>query len=211
MMALRTVYIRWAMGLVGALLLGHAALANPSLLGPRDTVEQTTQAVVDTLDANIDQLQSDPSAVEALIAEIVLPRFDFELMSRFVLGRHWRSADDAQQRAFIEAFQKLLIRTYAKALSEYDGQAVEIPAQRIADDSERVTVKSSIQRSNGPAVSVDYALWKRADGWKVFDVTVEGVSLVQNYRAQFDDVVRSDGIDQLIERIRQKEAIPLNE
>lgn len=170
--------------------------------GPRTVVEQATQQVLNTLENNAERIKNDPEAVQALVAEIVLPRFDFELMSRFVLGRHWRDASPDQREAFTHAFRDLLVRTYARALDDYSGEDVRIPPQRIADDTERVSVQTEIIQVDGPVIPVNYALFFRDEQWKVFDVTIEGVSLVQNYRAQFGDIARADGLDALIERVR---------
>jgi len=171
-------------------------------MGPRTVVEHATQQVLNTLENNAERIKNDPEAVQALVADIVLPRFDFELMSRFVLGRYWRDASDAQREAFTQAFRDLLVRTYARALDGYSGEDVRIPPQRIPDDTDRVNVQTEILQVDGPVIPVDYALFFRNAQWKVFDVTIEGVSLVQNYRAQFSDIARADGLDALIERVR---------
>lgn len=184
-----------------SIMLATDALANKSV-GPLEVVEQTANRVLTTLEENTQQLQDDPEAVQTLVAEILLPGFDFELMSRFVLGRHWRDASASQREAFTAGFRDLLVRTYARALNDYSGEDVHFPAQRIADDSERVIVQTEVIQGDGPVIPVNYALFFRNDEWKVFDVTIEGVSLVQNYRAQFGDIIRADGMDILIERVR---------
>ena len=191
----------WSVGLALAIGCEAPNLAAAASEPPRVVVEQTIQQVLDTLEQNAAVIDDNPDAVEALVADIVLPRFDFELMSRFVLGQHWRQADSAQREAFTAAFRDLLVRTYISAIDEYSGEDVQIPAQRIPDDADRVSVQTEIVRPDGPSIPVAYALFLRDEQWKVFDVTVEGVSLVQNYRAQFSDIVRADGLDELIERV----------
>lgn len=191
----------WSVGLALAIGCVVPSLAAAASEPPRVVVEQTIQQVLDTLEENAAVIDDNPDAVEALVADIVLPRFDFELMSRFVLGQHWRQADSAQREAFTAAFRDLLVRTYISAIDEYSGEDVQIPAQRIPDDADRVSVQTEIVRPDGPSIPVAYALFLRNGQWKVFDVTVEGVSLVQNYRAQFSDIVRADGLDELIERV----------
>ena len=191
----------WSVGLALAIGCVVPSLAAAASEPPRVVVEQTIQQVLDTLEENAAVIDDNPDAVEALVADIVLPRFDFELMSRFVLGQHWRQADSAQREAFTAAFRDLLVRTYISAIDEYSGEDVQIPAQRIPDDADRVSVQTEIVRPDGPSIPVAYALFLRNEQWKVFDVTVEGVSLVQNYRAQFSDIVRADGLDELIERV----------
>lgn len=169
---------------------------------PQTVVEQTAQQVLDTLENNAERIKGDPEAVQALVAEIVLPRFDFELMSRFVLGRHWRDASDAQRDAFTQAFRDLLVRTYARALDDYSGEDLRFPPQRLPEDTDRVSVQTEIIQADGPVIPINYRLFLRNEQWKVFDVSIEGVSLVQNYRAQFDDIARADGLDALIDRVR---------
>jgi phospholipid transport system substrate-binding protein len=200
----------WSVGLALAIGCVVPSLAAAASEPPRVVVEQTIQQVLDTLEENAAVIDDNPDAVEALVADIVLPRFDFELMSRFVLGQHWRQADSVQREAFTAAFRDLLVRTYISAIDEYSGEDVQIPAQRIPDDADahripddadRVSVQTEIVRPDGPSIPVAYALFFRNEQWKVFDVTVEGVSLVQNYRAQFSDIVRADGLDELIERV----------
>ena len=191
----------WSVGLALAIGCVVPSLAAAASEPPRVVVEQTIQQVLDTLEQNAAVIDDNPDAVEALVADIVLPRFDFELMSRFVLGQHWRQADSVQREAFTAAFRDLLVRTYISAIDEYSGEDVQIPAQRIPDDADRVSVQTEIVRPDGPSIPVAYALFLRNEQWKVFDVTVEGVSLVQNYRAQFSDIVRADGLDELIERV----------
>ncbi|MDR9406873.1 MAG: ABC transporter substrate-binding protein [Spiribacter sp.] len=191
----------WSVGLALAIGCVVPSLAAAASEPPRVVVEQTIQQVLDTLEENAAVIDDNPDAVEALVADIVLPRFDFELMSRFVLGQHWRQADSVQREAFTAAFRDLLVRTYISAIDEYSGEDVQVPAQRIPDDADRVSVQTEIVRPDGPSIPVAYALFLRDEQWKVFDVTVEGVSLVQNYRAQFSDIVRADGLDELIERV----------
>jgi ABC-type transport system involved in resistance to organic solvents, auxiliary component len=191
----------WSVGLALAIGCVVPSLAAAASEPPRVVVEQTIQQVLDTLEENAAVIDDNPDAVEALVADIVLPRFDFELMSRFVLGQHWRQADSAQREAFTRAFRDLLVRTYISAVEDYSGEDVQIPAQRIPDDADRVSVQTEIVRPDGPSIPIDYRLFLRSGEWKVFDVSVEGVSLVQNYRAQFSDIVRADGLDELIERV----------
>jgi len=196
-----------ALALALGLLVGNGAMADAG--DPRDMVRETTREVLAALDENRERIEGDPRAVYQLVGDIVLPRFDFELMSRFVLARHWRSASEAQRERFTEAFRQLLVRTYARALAEYSGEEeVRIPAQRIDTSRDRVTVKTEIVQPGGPPIPVDYTLLRQGDAWRVFDVTIEGVSLVQNYRSQFDGVVRRESMDALIEQLasRNREA-----
>lgn len=172
---------------------------------PREMVRDTTREVLAALEDNRDAIEDDPREVFQLVGDIVLPRFDFEIMSQLVLARHWRGASEAQRERFTEEFRRLLVRTYARALAEYSGEEeVRFPAQRIDPERERVTVRTEIVRPDGPAIPVNYALRRTDGGWQVFDVDIEGVSLVQNYRSQFDGVARREGVDGLIERLAER-------
>jgi len=191
--------------LLGLVLAWGSAASAQDAGDPRDMVRDTTRQVLAALEENSDRIEGDPRAVFGLVGEIVLPHFDFEIMSRLVLARNWRSASPEQRERFTEEFRRLLIRTYANALAEYTGQEdVRFPPQRIDPGRERVTVKTEIVRPSGPAIPVNYALRRTGGDWQVFDVDIEGVSLVQNYRSQFDGVVRREGVDGLIERLAER-------
>lgn len=198
------------MKMLSALLLGlvlgwSAPAAAQDAGDPREMVRATTLEVLAALEDNRDRIEGNPREVFQLVGEIVLPRFDFEIMSQLVLARNWRSASPGQRARFTEEFRRLLVRTYAQALAEYSGEEeVRFPPQRIDAERERVTVKTEIVRPDGPAIPVNYALRRTGGGWQVFDVDIEGVSLVQNYRSQFDGVVRREGVDGLIERLAER-------
>ena len=163
--------------------------------------------VRDTTDRVLAELKSrenvDAATAFELVREIVLPHFDFELMSRFVLARNWQQATPEQQQRFVEEFRTLLIRTYGVSLSEYSGQ--EIRYLPVHDTSgKRVTVRPEILQPGGPSIPLHHQLYRGPEGWKVFDVVIEGVSLVQNYRGEFAAEISRNGIDHLIERLAQR-------
>src|SRR5690606_3107279 len=119
---------------------------------------------------NKERLKDDPQAVQALVSEIVLPHFDFELMSRLVLARSWREASADQRQRFVNEVRQLLIRTYGTSLSQYSNQKVEYLPSQPDPDPKRATVRTQIRQSDGPPVPVVYQLRQTKDGWKVFDV-----------------------------------------
>lgn len=140
----------------------------------------------------------------ALAEEKILPNFDFERVSRMVLGKHWRSANPEQQAAFQREFRSLMLRTYASALSKYRDQTIDFKPLRMKPGATDVTVESEIIQPGGQPIGVDYTLQKTGDTWKVYDIVIEGVSLVTNYRGQFNNEIRQSGIDGLIKKLSDK-------
>ena len=122
-------------------------------------------------------------------------------MSRRVLGKHWPRATEAQQRRFTEEFQALLMRTYATGVREYSTLKLDFLPMRVSDDGERVTVRVQVQTKGGVQVPINYEMYASDGGWKVYDVAIDGISLVINYRASFTEEIRAGGIEGLIERL----------
>lgn len=185
-----------------------AGVAQAQVSEPEALVRETTDKVLQALEQNKEQLKNDPQAVQALVGDLVLPHFDFELMSRLVLARGWREATPEQQRRFVNEFRQLLIRTYGTSLSQYSDQKVEYLPSQPDPDPKRATVRTQIRQSDGPPVPVVYQLRETKAGWKVFDVVIEGVSLVQNYRTSFAAEIRQNGLDALIDRIHERNSRP---
>ena len=172
---------------------------------PDRLVRQTTEQVLSALRENQEAIATNPSKVYDLVSEYVLPRFDFELMSRFVLAQAWRSASETQQQRFVEEFRRLLVRTYGKSLAEYSGQEVKyLPMQEDSAQEKRVTVQTEIVQQNGPEIPLAYKLYRTDQGWKVYDVIIDGVSLVLNYRSSFNAQIARDGLDSLIQDLAER-------
>lgn len=190
--------VTW-LGVVMSAVGASAAVTPPDVLA-RQTTEQTLHAIRE----HRAELKAHPSRIYDLVKELVLPHFDFELMSRFVLAQNWRRANPDQRKRFVEEFRQLLVRTYGKSLTEYSGQTVTFEPLHSDPGSGRVTVRSKIEQSSGPPIGLDYKLYKTSDGWKVFDVIIDGVSLVQNYRSSFSSEIRQNGLNALIEQLAQR-------
>ncbi len=169
----------------------------------RALVVETTEAVLARLRAESEQLKADPSGVYTLVEDLVLPHFDFRRMSQWVLGKHWRSADEAQRDRFTDAFRTLLVRTYAVALLEYNDQQLEFPPARLPDEASKVLIKSEIRQPGAPPIPLHYRLYDNKGDWLVYDISVDGISLVANYRTSFGSEVTAKGLDALIERLEQ--------
>ncbi len=168
-------------------------------------VKETTDRVLSELTANREALQADVNQLYKMVDEIVLTHFDFNRMSKLVLGKHWKNASAAQREQFEQEFKSLLVRTYATALFEYTGQEIVYKPFHHKDGSDRATVKTEIVPSDGPRIPLDYALRKESDNkWRVYDVRIDGISLVTNYRTSYGRIIESEGIDTLIVSMSEK-------
>lgn len=172
---------------------------------PDAAIKGTTDELLAQFESRRDELSSDSTALYALVNDIVLPRFDFDRMSRLVLGKHWKKASPEQQGQFVDVFKALLVRTYASALFEYTGQEIKYKPMKAVDGDE-AEVKSEIDLGGGTAVPINYSMTKKDDNWQVFDVSIDGISLVTNYRSSYGQQIRKKGIDKLIETLRAKAA-----
>ncbi len=173
---------------------------------PQEVIQDTSTRMLEALRKNSDTLRQDSSRIYALVDQIVLPNFDFELMSRWVLGRNWQQATPEQRRRFADEFRTLLVRTYAKALLEYSDNDIRVlPSANPADNNE-ATVKTEVQVRTGSPIPISYTMHLNSEGWKVYDVTVDGVSLVTNYRSTFAGQIRSSGLDTVIADLQKRNA-----
>jgi phospholipid transport system substrate-binding protein len=169
-------------------------------------IKETTDKMLSTLQAQQASMEKSPAQVYQLVEKIVLPRFDFQRMSKLVLGKNWQSATPEQQNRFIAAFRDLLVRTYAAALAKAAETGVDVTYEpvRAEADAKWVTVKTKVKQAD-QNFAVDYSVYPQtASDWKIFDVVVEGVSLVTNYRTEFASDVSSIGMDGLIKKIESR-------
>lgn len=181
-----------------ASLLAGLALSATAQDTPGALVEARTKAVVSTLAAQRAEFRADPAKLSAYVREQLETLFDREYSARLVLARHARSASEAQITAFADALTENLLRRYGDALLEVEGDlGVRIRAETPLRDGKMMRVNSEITRPGQPSVPIDYLFVRSADGWRVFDVIVEGVSYVQTYRAQFDALLRTRTLDEV--------------
>lgn len=174
---------------------------------PDQLVKQTADGVLKKVLANKEGMKADTSKLYNLVNSDVLPHFDFEMMSQRVLGKYWREANPGEQAAFVKEFRQLLVRTYATALLNYSGQDIEYKPFRITDGSNTAVVRTAVQNSGGPAIPIDYRLYLNTSGeWKVFDLKIDGVSLISNYRTSFGGEVRQIGVGGLVKKLGQRNA-----
>ena len=173
---------------------------------PDALVKRTAEDVLTVVKTDKDIQAGDQQKIYALAEEKILPNFNFDRVSRLVLGKNWTKATPEQKTAFQAEFRTLLIRTYATALSKYKNQTIEYKPLRMADGANTASVKTQILQPGGQPIEVDYTLAKETDAWKVYDIVIEGVSLVTNYRGQFATEVRQNGLDSLIKKLADKNA-----
>ncbi|HYN53247.1 MAG TPA: ABC transporter substrate-binding protein [Methylotenera sp.] len=193
--------------LVGASLLTSSFLyfgiANAETT-PDALVKQTADEVL-TIIKNDKAIQAgNQQQLYSVVEEKILPNFDFDRVCRMVLGKNWKTATPEQQVSFQKEFRSLLLRTYASALGKYKDQVIEYKPLRAEPDAKNVSVKTQILQPGGQPVAVDYSLVKGANGWKVYDIVIENVSLVTNYRSQFSNEIRQNGLDSLNKKLADK-------
>jgi len=184
--------------LIGGLLLVSSTVGAASSESAADVVRRATDKVLTAVSSD-QTLSSDQDRLYRFVYDLVLPHFDFGRMSRRVLGKNWRKATPDQQTAFVDAFRALVVRTYATAIAGYKNQTVSIEPGRV--DGEQATVKMDVTRDGGPPIPIVYTMGLVADQWKVYDVAIDGVSLVITYRTTFSTEVRRSGMDGLIKRL----------
>lgn len=191
---------KWWMA-VAMWLVSSVAMAG---MTPDQLVKKTADDVIEVIKNDKEIQAGNQQKIFALAEEKILPNFDFEKVSRLVLGKNWTNATPEQKTAFQAEFKTLLLRTYATALSKYKNQVIEYKPFRMEAGAESATVKTAIQQPGGDPIGVDYTLGKKGEDWKVYDIVIEGVSLVTNYRSQFAQEIRQNGLDSLTKKLADK-------
>jgi phospholipid transport system substrate-binding protein len=192
--------------LLASVLIVFASLASSQDVAPDELVRKSTSEVLAMLKADKDLAAGDPAKVDKLANEKILPYFNFQRMTQLAVGRPWREASDQQKTALIEEFRKLLVRTYSSSLSQFRNQTIEVRPLKIAAADTEVVVKTLIAQSGATGIPIDYSMEKTKDGWKVFDVLIDGVSLVTNYRSSFATEIKNTGIDGLVKSLSDRNA-----
>ena len=181
----------------------YSGLANADM-APDVLVKQTADDVLAIIKNDKEIQAGNQQKLYAVAEEKILPNFDFDRVCRMVLGKNWKAATSEQQASFQKEFRSLLLRTYSVALGKYKDQVIEYKPMRIEPDAKNVTVKTQILQSGGQPIAVDYSLVKNGASWKVYDIVIENVSLVTNYRSQFSNEIRQNGIDSLNTKLADK-------
>ena len=191
--------------LMFGLLLSTAAMgANADMPAPDTLIRHTVDDVLTVVKTDKDIRAGNRQKILALVDAKVLPHFDFERMTRLAVGRGWRSADADQRKQLVDEFRTLLVRTYTSAFTRYKDQTVEIEPLKMQPGDDEVTVRTKIVKPGAQPIAVDYEMEKTDAGWKAFDLTVEGASLVTTYRGSFTEQIQQSGIDGLIKVLAEK-------
>jgi len=175
---------------------------------PDALVKRTTDEILTIIKTDKDVAAGNPAKVVELAEQKVLPHFDFERMTRLAVGRNWAQATDAQKQALTKEFRTLLVRTYSSSLSQYRNQTIEVKPTKLAAADKDAVVKTAVIQQGGPQIPIDYAMEKADSGWKVYDVIIDGASLVTTYRGTFNDQIQKGGIDGLVKTLQERNHAP---
>ena len=193
---------------VVALMVAAFALAANAQEAPDALVKRVTQEVVGIIKSDPKVQAGDQARIREVIETKLLPHFDFERMTALAMGRNWRTANPEQQKQLVEQFRTLLVRTYSNAFVQYREQQITYRPLRLEPSATEATVRTEIARPGGTPVQIDYSMAKKGNDWKAYDVIVGGVSLVTNYRDEFNQQVQTGGVDGLIKSLVAKNAAP---
>jgi phospholipid transport system substrate-binding protein len=183
-----------------------APAAGAAAEGPTEVVQSAAQGMLSDLDKNRDTYRRDPAKTGELVDRYLLPHFDTEYAARGVLGQHWRTATPEQRKRFVDAFYHSLINNYGAALADFTADRLKIFPTNVEPDATRATVRTEVKRSNGDRVSVNYYLHKTPQGWKAWDVVIDGISYVNSYRTDFGEQIEQQGLDAVIKRLESGES-----
>jgi len=203
---LRSLSILLSLGLLSAPVIARAEVLEPDVL-----IKNTVQDVLVIIKQDKEIKKGNQQKLLALVNDKVLPHFDFTHMTRLAVGKAWRTATPEQQQALEGEFRQLLIRTYTKAFTVYNDQQVEVKPLKKENGATEATVRTLIRVPNGQPIPVDYDLKKTDNGWKAYDLVIEGVSMVTSYRSTFSDQIKQGGIDSLIKTLAEKNTTSSNE
>jgi len=173
---------------------------------PEDLVRKVTADVLESIKSDRQLQAGDRKKALALAETKVLPHVDFREAAKIASGRAWPTATTEQQDRIVHEFRRMLVRVYSNAIDIYRGQTMKVMPVHMAPGATEATVRNQYLREGRQPVAVDYAMHKTPEGWKIYDITVEGISLVLTYRSEFETIVRNSGVDGLIKRLREKNA-----
>ena len=177
-----------------------------AVASPDDVVKVTADGVISHIENNRSVLEKNPGKIYEMVDQLIIPRFDFISMSKWVLGKHWKQASEAQRSEFITQFKALLVRTYARALLEYSGQEIKYFPSEQNPKSNIAVVKTELMSASNTHLPILYRMHQKNEEWKVVDVSVDGVSLVTTYRGSFATQIKKNGFDSLLNELSKKNA-----
>lgn len=189
--------------LLGMLFAFCGAGAQAQGLAPDALVKKTTDEILAKI-RNDKTMTASSRKLLDMVDTVVLPHFNFSRMTMLAVGRPWRDATPAQREQLVQQFRTLLVRTYSTALEQYSNQTIDVKPANLKPGETETTVRTQINQPGGPPIPMDYRMEKTPNGWKVFDVSVEGVSIVTTYRSTFNAEISKGGIDGLIKMIAEQ-------
>jgi phospholipid transport system substrate-binding protein len=181
-----------------------APAPNASTLTPQQLVENSAKRMLQELDANRAMYRADPSKLDALVGNVLLPNFDTEYSARLVLGQSWRTATPEQRKRFVDAFYHSLLRNYGAALIDFTADRFVVLPYKGDQGDTNATVRTEVKKSTGDKVPVNFSLHKTPDGWKAWDVVIEGISYVKSFRTDFASEIQQKGLDDVINRLEKE-------
>lgn len=209
MMSMTNQFMSKVLLLLATMMLTFASLtvAAEDMSVPQALVKNASDDMLKALKDHEAELEANPDKIYSLVEAILMPHFDFEKMSKLALGKNWRQASDDQRTRFTEEFRLLLIRTYSTAMLEYTDEEIRMLPFRDDLSRKRVSVPMEVVQPAGPAIPMALSLYQNEqDEWKVYDVKIDGISLVTNYRSSFANEIRNDGMEKLIENLAERNA-----
>ena len=184
--------------------------AAPSTLGPQELVENSAKRMLVELDANRAMYAKDQAKLDALVANVLLPNFDTEYAARLVLGQTWRTATPEQRKRFVDAFYHSLLHNYGNALLNFTADRFVVLPYRGDPNETTATVRTEVKKSSGEKVPVNFVLRKTEQGWKAWDVVIEGISYVKSFRTDFASEIQQKGLDEVIARLEKEGTVRAN-
>ncbi|MHB1237679.1 MAG: MlaC/ttg2D family ABC transporter substrate-binding protein [Gallionella sp.] len=192
--------------ILGAAIFCVLGTAHAEVMAPDVLIKSTVDDVITIIKHDKGIQAGDQKKIIALVDAKVLPHFDFARMTQLAVGKYWRTATPEQKQALTMEFRDMLVRTYTKVFTVYRDQTIEMKPFRMEAADTEVTVKTVINNPGSQSIPVNYEMEKVADGWKVFDISIEGVSMVMSYRGTFASQIQGGGIDGLIKTLSDKNA-----
>jgi phospholipid transport system substrate-binding protein len=190
---------------LATLVLPLAVLAQEA---PDAMVRRTTDEILAIIKADKDLQSGNNRKIVELAEQKVLPHFDFTRMTRLAVGRSWAQATDAQKEALTKEFRTLLVRTYSTSLGQFRDQKIDVKPLKVGAEDKEVTVRTAVIQQGGPPIPIDYSMEKTEKGWMVYDVVIDGASLVTTYRGSFNDQIQKGGVDGLVKTLQDRNKSP---
>ena len=175
---------------------------------PSETIQSAAQRTLNEIQSNRDAYSEDPSKVRPLVDKYLLPHFDMEYAARLVLGQYWRTANHEQRRAFIDAFYHSLLTNYGSALVELRPDRLKVFPGTVEPSADHATVRTEVTGYNAVRIAMNYSMHKTPEGWKVYDVNVDGISYIKSYREDFGAQIQQLGLDSLIAHLEEGRSPP---